>query len=184
MINYRQNKIIIYDFIAPFSQRSPQISIGIYSNPKYASEKCNNNNLTLLIFINSIPHDFQLRQTIRETWAMRRRNYEIVFIIGENKNILHNFIQTFLLSFEQYRNGDLLLTNIVENFFNLPLKTFTTLYWSSKFCPSAPCLLKTDSDVLIFPKNMLNLCRIRTSKPLNYAKIYGHCWQNALVHTY
>jgi hypothetical protein len=181
-INYQLNKRVLHEFIAPFSQRQPQIAIRIYSHPTLVTEKCNNNNLTLLIIINSIPSDTHLRRAIRETWAAHdRRNYEIIFILGEHPNIIYNLIYTFLLSYEQYLYGDLLLTNIREHFYHLPLKTFTILYWSSRYCSFIKCLLKTDSDVIVFPHNLLNLCRVRTHEHINVSKIYGHCWEGAKV---
>ncbi len=110
----------------------------------------------LLIMINSIPEDFHLRIAIRETWGNSSRDAEIFLLIGQVLG--KSSISWAGLESEVADYGDILATNILEHPVNQTLKSYTMLYWAKIWCPKVP-LLKTDSDIVSVPENIIRIAK-------------------------
>ena len=73
-----------------------------------------------------------------------------------------NLVNELLFESDTYR--DLAITDNVDVYNNLTLKTIAAFDWARRFCPEADFLLKTDDDMFIQIKRLLALTRgLRTS---------------------
>ncbi len=141
-----------------FSNSNYSFRIEFYFEPNTVKARCSSGEIPkLLIMINSIPEDFRLRIAIRETWGNSSRDAEIFFLIGQ---VLGQSSITWAgLESEAADYGDILATNILEHPVNLTLKSYTMLYWAKTRCPKVPFVLKTDSDIISVPENLIRIAK-------------------------
>ncbi|KAI6218688.1 Hexosyltransferase [Aphelenchoides fujianensis] len=123
----------------------------------------------LLIVVISEADDPAQRALIRSHWGARRhrrRSTEIVFLVG-----LSDGNRTDLRT-EQRRFKDLVLTSVVEDYYNLSLKTAAMFLFAQAHYPAAKCVLKVDSDNVLNVSNVEDLC---DSFGDDEELITGHC---------
>ena len=111
------------------------------------SQICPNKPRTLLLItVISAPHHVKERDAIRKGWgatALAMPKVALVFLVGQNESLLTDLID------ESDHNQDLVITNHVDSYQNLTLKTLAAFDWMRTFCPKAEYLLKTDDDMFI-----------------------------------
>jgi hypothetical protein len=62
------------------------------------------------------------------------------------------------LETEQSLYQDIITASIVEDYYNLPLKTLILLQFTDKLFPQVDCLVKADSDNYLNVSNLEDLC--------------------------
>ena len=121
------------------------------------SKACHHKKASLvLVVVISAPANLKQRQAIRESWggvAARSKHSAIVYLVGRPKEGL---VQ---LERESEESGDLVITDNVDSYQNLTLKTLATFSWAKQFCPQADFILKTDDDMFVQVKRLLFTAR-------------------------
>ena len=115
-----------------------------------------------VIMVCSSAENFEQRTAIRETWGnvgrQSERRTKVMFLLGlpgpggvsmNNKSIQSEIEK------EYYRYGDIIEVNFVDSYRNLSLKSVAMLKWMDTYCKTAKFLLKTDDDVFINTKTLL-----------------------------
>ncbi len=129
--------------------------------PDYSCDKCNVHNVEyveknekicdsqdiyLLILVISHPNNTKARNAIRETWGMIERHHsrsvKTVFVLGRTG--ITKIDEKSVKEAAQFR--DVLILDVIEQYFQLTLKTIGALKWASNICKSFQYLLKTDDD--------------------------------------
>ena len=100
----------------------------------------------LLVTVISAPEHFKERRAIRAGWGATARKMprlSLVFVVGLNDRYLNDLLE------ESDEHEDLVITNHMDTYQNLTLKTLAAFDWLRTFCPQAEYLLKTDDDMFI-----------------------------------
>ncbi|MBN3310503.1 N-acetyllactosaminide beta-1,3-N-acetylglucosaminyltransferase 2 [Amia ocellicauda] len=113
----------------------------------------------LLLAIKSVPHNFQQRQAVRQTWGWEGRHWgdlevRTVFLLGSSAATDEPDLGV-LLAAEAGRYGDILQWDFRDSFFNLTLKDGLFLRWAERHCPRARFVFKGDDDVFANTFQML-----------------------------
>ncbi|CAG0905609.1 unnamed protein product, partial [Cyprideis torosa] len=108
----------------------------------------------VLILVTSAPGSSEKRRAIRETWGhySLRRDVTIAFVVGNTTESSYQAV----INEESKTFGDIIQERNVDSYQNLTLKTQSLLDWTMAYCPNAQFLLKTDDDMYINIKNLLN----------------------------
>lgn len=144
-----------------------------YSNPNLCTKNGTSSSIKLLILIPSPSHqNSDLRQAIRETWGhwALRQDIALGFFLGTMPHKNSTLLEKLVGESEQY--NDLIISNCVDTYDNLTLKSLSILEWTQTFCSEAKYLLKTDDDTWV---NMLTIFQvIQQIEGDNGLKIYGN----------
>ena len=111
-----------------------------------SSQKCPKSRTLLLVTVISAPDHFKERKAIRKGWgstASATPKVSLIFLVGQNDTYLSDLLE------ESDDYGDLVITNHMDTYQNLTLKTLAAFDWMRTFCPRAEYLLKTDDDMFI-----------------------------------
>ncbi|KAE9548713.1 hypothetical protein FO519_008074 [Halicephalobus sp. NKZ332] len=118
---------------------------------------------------------FHTRMAMRKSWLQY-----------EDADIMHKFVIGFdenewtrkRLDKEARIFNDLVITDIVDSYKNLSLKTFVLLNWQQTYCPNVSYVLKSDDDTVVhlprlksFMENYLNAKVDQSGK-----SIFGRVW--------
>ncbi|XGW27351.1 hypothetical protein V3C99_007726, partial [Haemonchus contortus] len=114
--------------------------------------------LRMLVMVNSMPDRFNEREMIRKSWAVPdlydERTTRVLFLIGRPATIELEE----LLAIEEGKFHDIVVAGIHEDYYSLSLKTYAMLYFKDMRVPSAKCLVKADSDNVLVIRNYERLC--------------------------
>ena len=96
---------------------------------------------------------FKKRQFLRNAWIrkLKDRNVSVYFLIGLNRDPLVNHE----LQSEAKQYEDIIQFGFIDHYYNLTLKSISMLRWIENSC-QIPYILKTDDDVMINAKNLMN----------------------------
>jgi len=111
---------------------------------------------TLLITVISAPDHVAEREAIRKGWgdtATKMAKVAIIFIVGLQEDKVAD------LEEESDQNGDLVITEHLDSYNNLTLKTMAAFDWMLTFCPQTEYLLKTDDDMFIQVRRLMVMIR-------------------------
>uniref|UniRef100_A0A1B0D0R2 Hexosyltransferase n=1 Tax=Phlebotomus papatasi TaxID=29031 RepID=A0A1B0D0R2_PHLPP len=110
--------------------------------------------LQVFIFVTSAPDHRKERQSIRETWGTigNRSDVALGFVVGAT----HNRTLEYKLQRESLAKGDLIRTNSIDSYKNLTLKSLSMLEWTLTYCPMTQFVLKTDDDMFLNMRLLLN----------------------------
>lgn len=139
---------------ASFQQLQPFVTN--QSHPfgiNYAIENpdaCGNDSVDLLILIQSLPSNFNLRRAVRETWAatnvLHGVNIQRVFLLGStDKNEMHQL----RINSEQAAHGDIVQGRFKDSTTNTTIKAVMGLEWVNRHCPQTRFVLKADDNVFV-----------------------------------
>ncbi|CAJ0958995.1 unnamed protein product, partial [Mesorhabditis belari] len=146
-----------------------------YAHQHHNLNRCNET--FLLSVILSSPSNFDIRQTIRNTWASRNQDefrsgsIQTIFLIGSG-----DLLEKRLLEREADDHRDILMVSFQDTYRNLVLKSLSLLYYHEHFC-QARFLLKIDDDVVFsFPRFMhfFNDTTILDQSAAIYGKVWNH----------
>jgi acetylgalactosaminyl-O-glycosyl-glycoprotein beta-1,3-N-acetylglucosaminyltransferase len=121
--------------------------------------------LSFLVVVISAPNHFDKRKIIRETWLRKLK-------IQSNLKSLTMSGFGFIVGLTEDRNtkmrikgesdlyGDILKINMVDNYYNLTLKTAGLINWIHNRCSKVDFVVKVDDDVFINVQNLISLIKI------------------------
>lgn len=120
-----------------------------------------------IVLVHSSPKNFERRLVIRHTWgSFRDYRMRILFLLGavESEDLQNR------LEHENYRFGDMIQGNFIDEYRNLTYKHVMGLKWFTYFCAETPIMVKADDDVFINTPTLLeyvlrNTRSIRTRPP-------------------
>ena len=137
----------------PFNrQKKPKLNRSdVYSyiiNPKTSICGPDYGKKILLIALSpSKPENYEERMTIRNTWSNKfiYKSLRNVFIIG----LSNSSIQNEKIRVESQFYGDIIQANFLDTYYNLTLKTMSSIKWTSEYCFNAKFFLKVDDDMVV-----------------------------------
>ncbi|TNN19831.1 Beta-1,3-galactosyltransferase 1 [Schistosoma japonicum] len=121
-----------------------------------------NDNLTyIIIFIKSTLDEFELRQSLRKTWANTQCYIKygikphIYFTLGrENLSTWSNASLQSKILIEHKQYHDILQFDFIESYYNLTRKLIGTIEYATVHCPIAKFILFIDQDFIVNPFNL------------------------------
>ncbi|XP_070558699.1 beta-1,3-galactosyltransferase 1-like isoform X2 [Ptychodera flava] len=120
-------------------------------------DACKSKDVFLLNMVLTRTQETSLRSVIRRTWGSVRefnnRKIQTLFVVGRPAD--GNDDSLAKLSDEAALFKDLIVSDFLDTYENLTLKTISTLQWSDKYCPNATYVLKVDSDMMVNIKKFI-----------------------------
>ncbi|XP_036059928.1 lactosylceramide 1,3-N-acetyl-beta-D-glucosaminyltransferase [Onychomys torridus] len=124
-------------------------------------EKCQAQDVLLLLFIKTAPANYDRRSTIRKTWGSENyvqsqlnANIKILFALGTPAPPKGEELQKRLI-WEAQVYKDIIQQDFVDSFYNLTLKLLLQFSWTNTFCPHAKFLMTADDDIFIHMPNLI-----------------------------
>lgn len=125
-------------------------------------EKCQGQDVLLLIFVKSSPENYQRRDAIRQTWGneeyihhYQNANIKVLFVLGQSRNFSLGSEMQMRLEWEDKRHGDLIQQDFLDTFYNLTYKLLLQFSWANNFCPHAKFVMSADDDIFIHMPNLI-----------------------------
>ncbi|XP_008570449.1 PREDICTED: lactosylceramide 1,3-N-acetyl-beta-D-glucosaminyltransferase [Galeopterus variegatus] len=124
-------------------------------------EKCQAQDVLLLLFVKTAPQNYNRRSAIRKTWGNERyiqsqlnANIKTLFVLGTPNPLKGEELQRKLIWEDQMYN-DIIQQDFVDSFYNLTLKLLLQFSWANTFCPHAKFLMTADDDIFIHMPNLI-----------------------------
>lgn len=124
-------------------------------------EKCQAQEVLLLLFIKTAPENYYRRSAIRRTWGSEEyvrsqlnANIKTLFALGTPNPMKGEELQKKLVWEDQIYN-DIIQQDFVDSFYNLTLKLLLQFSWANTFCPHAKFLMTADDDIFIHMPNLI-----------------------------
>lgn len=150
--------------------------------------------LLLLLFVKSLPQNFERRQVIRDTWGNASfawsefgANIRMLFALGVHHDARQRAAVQRALRWEDQRYGDLIQRDFTDTFLNLTIKLILQYHWGHRYCPQAQFFMSADDDVFIHVPNLVQYLRkqsgardlwvghvYRATSPIRYKKSKYH----------
>ncbi len=103
----------------------------------------------MLIIVISHPNNTEARNAIRNTWAKTRHHRDFIvrtiFLVGQTGS---GFIDGATKQ-EAMTSQDVLISDLMEDYYQLDLKSTAALKWAWEYCHNFNVLVKTDDDSFI-----------------------------------
>ncbi|XP_030072098.1 lactosylceramide 1,3-N-acetyl-beta-D-glucosaminyltransferase [Microcaecilia unicolor] len=140
----------------------------IYGMPQYKylinhKERCQAQDVLLLLFVKSSPESRHRRDAIRQTWGNEKyifseydANIKIVFALGVQKDPVKRQILQAELKWEDQKYNDLIQQDFLDTFHNLTLKLVLQFEWANTYCPHAKFIMSADDDIFIHTPNLVS----------------------------
>ncbi|KAK9972631.1 hypothetical protein ABG768_025922 [Culter alburnus] len=123
-------------------------------------QKCQKENVFVILIIPVAPSNTAAREAIRSTWGSERlvgdKIVSLLFLLGLPTSQDSEKLQADLLK-ESEKYHDLLQSDFWDSYYNLTIKTMVMLEWLSANCQNASYAMKVDSDIFLNVKNLVNL---------------------------
>ncbi|XP_010622592.1 lactosylceramide 1,3-N-acetyl-beta-D-glucosaminyltransferase [Fukomys damarensis] len=124
-------------------------------------EKCEAQDVLLLLFVKTAPENYDRRSAIRKTWGNEKyvrsqlhANIKTLFALGAPSPPRGEELQRKLV-WEDQMYGDIIQQDFVDSFYNLTLKLLLQFSWANTFCPHAKFLMTADDDIFIHMPNLI-----------------------------
>ncbi|XP_070535647.1 beta-1,3-galactosyltransferase 1-like [Ptychodera flava] len=119
---------------------------------------CKNKQVFLLVLVTAHTKSLKAREAIRNSWAsvkeVEGKKIVTLFLLGvDNANSKH--LQNSVVA-ENGVHRDILQEDFVDNYLNMTLKTIMGLKWVKTYCPHAEYVMKTDSDMFVNYRGLIN----------------------------
>ena len=112
---------------------------------------CEIKGLHMLVYIYTIPKDFEKRQLIRNTWGnyqfLKTHPFRVAFIIGYGDK--NDTVLQAKLTNESQVHRDIIQGNFIDSYHNLSYKAALVFKWISMYCLNSKFVLKVDSDTFV-----------------------------------
>ncbi|KAM8902282.1 lactosylceramide 1,3-N-acetyl-beta-D-glucosaminyltransferase [Lycaon pictus] len=125
-------------------------------------EKCQAQDILLLLFVKTAPENYNRRHAIRKTWGNEKyvqsqlnANIKTLFALGTPTNPLTRGELQRKLVWEDQMYNDLIQQDFADSFYNLTLKLLLQFRWANSFCPHAKFLMTADDDIFIHMPNLI-----------------------------
>lgn len=114
--------------------------------------KCQGRSPFLVLLIAAEPEQTEARRAIRQTWGNESLAPGVaiarIFLLGMATPSVHSPFQRALLE-ESRRHRDMVQQDYLDTYYNLTTKTLMGMHWVATYCPHAPYVMKTDSDMFV-----------------------------------
>ncbi|NXO68323.1 B3GN5 glucosaminyltransferase, partial [Phainopepla nitens] len=124
-------------------------------------EKCQQQDVLLLLFVKTSPENGHRRDAIRQTWGNEKyvrsqlnANIKTLFALGRPADHLQKTWQKEL-EFEDQKYRDLIQQDFLDTFHNLTLKLLLQFSWVKAYCPHARFIMSADDDIFIHMPNLI-----------------------------
>ncbi|XP_011801180.1 PREDICTED: lactosylceramide 1,3-N-acetyl-beta-D-glucosaminyltransferase [Colobus angolensis palliatus] len=124
-------------------------------------EKCQAQDILLLLFVKTAPENYDRRSAIRKTWgnenyvrSQLNANIKTLFALGTPSPLEGEELQRKLVWEDQMYN-DVIQQDFVDSFYNLTLKLLMQFSWANIYCPHAKFLMTADDDIFIHMPNLI-----------------------------
>lgn len=124
-------------------------------------EKCQAQDVLLLLFVKTAPENYERRSAIRRTWGNEKyvqsqlhANIKTLFALGTPNPLKGEELQRKLI-WEDQMYSDIIQQDFVDSFYNLTLKLLLQFSWANTFCPHAKFLMTADDDIFIHMPNLI-----------------------------
>nr|ACO11446.1 Beta-1,3-galactosyltransferase 5 [Caligus rogercresseyi] len=118
----------------------------------------------ITIFVTSSPKNLEKRNSIRNSWAKEPApDVQIIFLLGRYPG--NDSFQSNITS-ESEEYNDILQGDFYDSYVLLSVKSLLMLQWFLEYCTKSSFLMKTDDDVYINTRNLLDLAKKRPDKDL------------------
>lgn len=126
-------------------------------------DKCESDNVLLLLFVKSSPQNFARRQGVRLTWGNESYieselgvSVKVLFVLGvHSQPESRRLIQSQLYQ-EDQKYHDLIQQSFIDSFHNLTTKLLLQFNWAHTHCSLAQFLMSTDDDMFIHMPNLVH----------------------------
>ncbi|XP_070609809.1 lactosylceramide 1,3-N-acetyl-beta-D-glucosaminyltransferase [Erythrolamprus reginae] len=125
-------------------------------------EKCQGQDVLLLIFVKTSPENHHRRDAIRQTWGNEdyvhhytNVNIKALFVLGQSVHFSRGSEMQTRLEREDERHGDLIQQDFLDTFYNLTYKLLLQFSWANEFCPHAKFVMSADDDIFIHMPNLI-----------------------------
>ncbi|XP_019358907.1 PREDICTED: lactosylceramide 1,3-N-acetyl-beta-D-glucosaminyltransferase [Gavialis gangeticus] len=125
-------------------------------------EKCQQQDVLLLLFVKTSPENRHRRNAIRQTWG--NENYvhsqlnatiKVVFALGQLRDRTQQAQVQRKLILEDQKYSDLIQKDFLDTFHNLTLKLLLQFSWVNAYCPHAKFIMSADDDIFIHMPNLV-----------------------------
>ncbi|XP_019591364.1 lactosylceramide 1,3-N-acetyl-beta-D-glucosaminyltransferase [Rhinolophus sinicus] len=152
-----------YDFVnASLSLKRSKNGAPRYQYLINHEEKCQTQDVLLLLFIKTPPENYHRRSAIRRTWGNEKyvrsqlnANIKTLFALGTPSNPLRRETLQRELVLEDQMYNDIIQQDFADSFYNLTLKLLLQFSWANTFCPHAKFLMTADDDIFIHMPNLI-----------------------------
>uniref|UniRef100_A0A8C5PAG3 Hexosyltransferase n=1 Tax=Leptobrachium leishanense TaxID=445787 RepID=A0A8C5PAG3_9ANUR len=126
-------------------------------------DKCENEDVLLLLFVKTSPENVMRRNAIRNTWG--NENYirsqhdvaiKIVFALGIEKDPMKSSLLQKKLVDENDQYSDLVQQDFFDTFHNLTLKLILQFRWVNSYCSNAKFIMSADDDIFVHTPNLVS----------------------------
>lgn len=125
-------------------------------------EKCQAEDVLLLLFVKTAPENYARRSAIRKTWgneeyvrSQLNANIKTLFALGTPSSSLRKEELQRKLVWEDQMYNDIIQQDFADSFYNLTLKLLLQFSWANSFCPHAKFLMTADDDIFIHMPNLI-----------------------------
>ncbi|XP_007934099.1 lactosylceramide 1,3-N-acetyl-beta-D-glucosaminyltransferase [Orycteropus afer afer] len=125
-------------------------------------EKCQAQDVLLLLFVKTAPENYERRSAIRKTWgneeyvrSQLNANVKTLFALGTPSNPLRREELQRKLVWEDKVYNDIIQQDFADSFYNLTLKLLLQFNWANTFCPHAKFFMTADDDIFIHMPNLV-----------------------------
>lgn len=125
-------------------------------------DKCQAQDVLLLLFVKTAPENYNRRSAIRNTWGNEKyvcsqlnANIKTLFVLGTPSDPLTRERLQRRLVWEDQMYNDIIQQDFADSFYNLTLKFLLQFSWANHFCPHAKFLMTADDDIFIHMPNLI-----------------------------
>ncbi|XP_054138249.1 lactosylceramide 1,3-N-acetyl-beta-D-glucosaminyltransferase [Melozone crissalis] len=125
-------------------------------------EKCQQQDVLLLLFVKSSPENRYRRDAIRQTWGDEKyvrsqlnANIKTLFALGRPTHHEQKTQQQRELELEDQKYQDLIQQDFLDTFHNLTLKLLLQFSWVKAYCRHARFIMSADDDIFIHMPNLI-----------------------------
>ncbi|KAG6939171.1 beta-1,3-N-acetylglucosaminyltransferase 5 [Chelydra serpentina] len=125
-------------------------------------EKCQQQEVLLLLFVKTSPENWHRRDAIRQTWGNEKyvhshlnANIKTVFALGRPTGHMQRAQMQRKLLMEDQKYNDLIQQDFLDTFHNLTLKLLLQFGWVNAYCPHAKFIMSADDDIFIHMPNLV-----------------------------
>lgn len=154
----------------------------VFRNFRYLldhSNKCQERDILLLVFIKTSPENFRRRRAIRATWGNETyiqkslgATVKVLFALGAIRTKDNEPLWTKRsgaifqeqLAEENRRFGDLIQQDFLDSFHNLTLKLILQFRWLHQHCAHAQFFMTADDDIFVHMPNLVRYLQEASSR--------------------
>ncbi|XP_037381074.1 lactosylceramide 1,3-N-acetyl-beta-D-glucosaminyltransferase [Talpa occidentalis] len=125
-------------------------------------EKCQNQDVLLLLFIKTAPENHNRRAAIRKTWGNEKyihsqfnATIKTLFVLGIPSHLQKREELQRKLLWEDQKYEDIIQQDFIDSFYNLTLKLLLQFSWTNNFCPHTKFFMTADDDIFIHMPNLI-----------------------------